>query len=134
MRPSEPLRLEWKDIDFDRGFLLKRKTKSNKTVQLQMNEMVTNILKDQRKLLDNSSEIMSSSKLVFPNKKGGIRRRDSYQSHFTEIRKMAGIPDEMAGIPAQIVDLDAREGRLNCPDGRFSNVQRAHSILQNPPE
>ena len=94
MRPSEPLRLEWKDIDFDRGFLLKRKTKSNKTVQLQMNEMVTNILKDQRKLLDNSSEIMSSSKLVFPNKKGGIRRRDSYQSHFTEIRKMAGIPDE----------------------------------------
>ncbi len=93
MRPSEPLRLKWEDIDFQRGYLLKRKTKSNKTVELRMNETVAFILLEQRKLLDNSHGTLRTSPFVFPNSKGEMRRRDSYQSHFIRIRKLARIPD-----------------------------------------
>ena len=94
MRPSEPLKLKWEDIDFDRGFLVKRNTKSNKTLQLQMNETVKKIFLNQRILLNQANEPMRSSLYVFPNSTGEIRRRDSYQKHFTKIRKLAGIPDK----------------------------------------
>ena len=93
MRPSEPLRLKWMDIDFEKGFLIKRNTKSNRTIQLRMNETVRKILLNQQILLNHAEEAMRYSLFVFPNSTGGIRRRDSYQKHFTKIRKLAGIPD-----------------------------------------
>ena len=93
-RPSEPLRLEWKDIDFKNGFLLKRKTKSGKTVEVRMNDTVRGVLLAQRKLLDSSPTVMRQSGYVFPTKDGGMRHRDSYKRHFQAIRKAAGIPEE----------------------------------------
>ena len=93
-RPSEPLRLEWKDVDFGNGFLLKRKTKSGKTVEVRINDTVRGVLLAQRELLDNSPKEMRESDYVFPKKDGGMRHRDSNKRHFQAIRKAAGIPQE----------------------------------------
>ena len=93
-RPSEPLRLEWKDVDFKNGFLLKRKTKSGKTLQVRMNETVRGLLVAQRELLDNGPKMMCESIYVFPTEKGGMRNRDFYKRHFQKIRNAAGIPKE----------------------------------------
>ena len=58
-----------------------------------MNGTVKKILLNQQILLNHAEEPMRNSLYVFPNSNGEIRRRDSYQKHFTKIRKLAGIPD-----------------------------------------
>jgi integrase len=55
-RPSEALKLLWKDIDFDRGNYIKRDTKSGKMLIQPMNEKVHEVLLRQRELLNSSSE------------------------------------------------------------------------------
>ena len=54
-RPSEALKLLWKDIDFDRSNYTKRDTKSGKTLIQPMNEKVHEVLMRQRELLNSSS-------------------------------------------------------------------------------
>ena len=92
MRPSEPMKLRWADVDFKLNNLTKHKTKSGKTLLLRMNKVVRCILEVQRDLLDRSSKPMRESEYVFPTESGGMRGRDSYQVHFRRIRELAGIP------------------------------------------
>ena len=92
MRPSEPFKLRWSDIDFKNGFLIKRNTKSGKKVELFMNDSVREILLNKRRFLDRSAQPMRESEFVFPTEQGNQRSRDSYQRHFRAIRDAAGIP------------------------------------------
>ena len=93
MRPSEPLRLKWEDVDFGRSLLTKRKTKSNKTLQLRINEKALNVLLAQRELLDRSPKAMCQSPFVFPKANGEMLQWSSYKRHFRAIREAAGIPE-----------------------------------------
>jgi len=57
--------LLWKDIDFDRGKLHKRDTKSGKTLIQPVNEKVHEVLLHQRELLNSSSGELQESSYVF---------------------------------------------------------------------
>lgn len=94
MRPSEPLRLRWEDVDFEYNQITKRHTKSGRTILLRMNDTVRGILLDQLDLLDQSPEPMRTSPYVFPSSSGGERRRESYARRFKEIQKLADLPQE----------------------------------------
>ena len=83
-RPSEPLKLLWKDVDFSKGIYTKRKTKSGQSPTLPMGNMTRQILEAQRRLLDTCPEIMRNSPLVFPGPSGGERRLDSTSDIFSE--------------------------------------------------
>jgi len=93
-RPSEALKLLWKDIDFDRGNYIKRDTKSGKTLIQPMNEKVREVLLRQRELLNSSSGELQESSYVFPASDGGLRRLDSLKKRFSQLRDLAGIPKE----------------------------------------
>ncbi len=93
-RPSEELKLLWKDVDFDRRNYAKRDTKSGQTLIQPMNEKVREVLLQQRKLLDQSPEILRRSLYVFPASDGGLCRLDSLKKRFSKLRNLAGIPTE----------------------------------------
>ena len=91
-RPSEALKLLWKDIDFDRRNYVKRDTKSGKTLIQLMNEKAHEVLLQQRELLNNSSAELQESSYVFPASDGGLCRLDSLKKRFSKLRDQAGIP------------------------------------------
>ena len=93
-RPSEPLKLLWKDIDFDRRNYIKRDTKSGKTFIQLMNEKAHEVLLQQRELLYNSSAELQESAYVFPASDGGLYRLNSLKMRFSKLRDQAGIPKE----------------------------------------
>jgi len=92
MRPSEPCRLKWEDIDTELGLLNKVDTKSGKNSQLRLSKTVTQILESQRTLLDNSPTAMAVSEFVFPRSDGKKREPDSWRKFVKEICNRAGIP------------------------------------------
>ncbi len=92
MRPSEPCRLKWEDIDTELGLLNKVDTKSGKNSQLRLSKTVTQILESQRTLLDNSPTAMAVSEFVFPRSDGKKREPDSWRKYVKEICNRAGIP------------------------------------------
>ena len=92
MRPSEPCRLKWEDIDTELGLLNKVDTKSGKTSQLRLSKTVTQILESQRTLLDNSPTAMAVSEIVFPRSDGKNREPDSWRKYVKLICNHAGIP------------------------------------------
>ena len=65
MRPSEPCRLKWEDIDLELGILRKVNTKSGKTVQLRLSTTVKQILDSQKILLQEEVPEMANSEFVF---------------------------------------------------------------------
>jgi len=93
-RPSEPLKLLWKDVDFLRKSYIKRDTKSGKSLSFPMSDRLHYILQQQRELLEDCPEVMRTSRFVFPGPAGGQRKLDSYLRHFRRIRDLAGIPEE----------------------------------------
>ena len=92
MRPSEPCRLKWEDIDTELGLLNKVDTKSGKNSQLRLSKTVTQILESQRTLLDNSPTAMAVSEFVFPRSDGKKREPDSWRKYVKLICNHAGIP------------------------------------------
>ncbi len=93
-RPSEVLKLLWTDVDFKQRLYTKRDTKIGKSLIFPMSERLHCILQEQRELLDDSPEVMRTSRFVFPGPAGGQRKLDSYLRHFRRIRDLAGIPEE----------------------------------------
>ena len=91
-RPSEALKLLWKDVDFGRRNYTKRDTKSGQTLLQPMNEKVREVLLQQRELLNNSSAERQESSYVFPASDGGLCRLDSLKKRFSQLRDLAGIP------------------------------------------
>jgi integrase len=93
-RPSEPMKLLWRDVDFTRGVYTKRNTKSGRSLTAPMNEVIYQILKKQRALLEECPELMRNSEFVFPGPTGGRRNLGSYMRHFRRIRDAAQLPKE----------------------------------------
>ena len=92
MRPSEPCRLKWEDIELELGILRKVNTKSGKTIQLRLSTTVKQILATQKKLLQEEAPGMANSEFVFPRKDGKKREPDSWRKYAKEICNRAGIP------------------------------------------
>ena len=93
-RPSEALKLLWKDVDFGRRNCTKRDTKSGQTLLQPMNEKVCEVLLQQRKLLDQSAKELKQSLYVFQSSDCGLRGLDSLKKIFSQLRDLAGIPKE----------------------------------------
>ncbi len=83
MRRGELFRLQWQDIDFERGFIHIREPKGGRAAKIPMNESA-------RELLKNHPKTKHDSPFVFPGKGGGQR---------TDIKKAANAIKEKAGIP-----------------------------------
>ena len=82
------------DEGFERELLTKRKTKSNKTLLLRINEKALEVLFSQRELLNKSPKPIRQSPYVFPKTNGGMLQWSSYKRHFNAIREAAGIPKD----------------------------------------
>ncbi|MDY0185568.1 MAG: site-specific integrase [Desulfuromonadaceae bacterium] len=82
MRRGELLRLQWKDIDLDFGFIELRETKSGKTQRIPINTAAQGILEDTPR---------TASAYVFPGKDGG--QRSDLNRGTRRIAKAAQLPE-----------------------------------------
>ncbi|MHB1351620.1 MAG: tyrosine-type recombinase/integrase [Desulfobulbaceae bacterium] len=80
MRRGELFKLQWQDIDFDRGFIFIRDPKGGQSQKIPLNDGARHIL----------AELPRSSDFVFPGKGGGQRVDINHQ-----VRRIA----EKAGLP-----------------------------------
>jgi integrase len=83
MRRGEILKLEWRDIDFDRGFISLREPKGGKDQHIPLNASSRAVLERQER---------SESPLVFPGR-GGKQRKDIKRLK-QRIKKAAGLPED----------------------------------------
>lgn len=82
MRKSELFRLQWKDIDFDKGFIHLRNPKGGIDQKIPLSEGARNVLEN-----INQRE----SVYIFPGRGGNMRNDISKQVN--RIKKAAGLPD-----------------------------------------
>ncbi|MFC1606838.1 tyrosine-type recombinase/integrase [Candidatus Latescibacterota bacterium] len=86
MRKSEIIRLQWKDIDFERGFILIREPKGVISQYIPLNKYTRSVLE--------SHPRKSGINFIFPNKKGQQRYRTSFDKPLRRIKKIAGLPED----------------------------------------
>ncbi len=104
MRRSEILRLQWPDLDMERGFIFIGKSKGGKASHIPMSEMARDILQEQPK----------TSNYVFPNPEGG-ELQNIYPA-LRRIRKRAGLPDDfrpMHGLRHVYASMLASSGTVD---------------------
>ena len=82
MRRGEMFRLQWGDVDFERGFILLRDPKGGKSQKIPMNV-------EARKVLQGAPNVSS---YVFPGRYGG--RLTNIYGSVNKIKKAAGLPDD----------------------------------------
>jgi integrase len=83
MRRSEMFRLQWQDIDLERGFIHLRDPKSGRDQTIPLNQAVREILEHHPK---------SDSPFVFPGRAG--KQRTEIRRPINRIRKVAGLPKD----------------------------------------
>ena len=83
MRKGEILNLQWKDLDFDRGFITLRDPKGKKDQAIPMNDNAREILE---------SHPRGKSKYIFPGRKGGKRAKGTEAAN--RIKEAAGLPKD----------------------------------------
>lgn len=81
MRRGELFKLQWQDVDFDRGFIHIRDPKGGKDQTIPLNQVA-------REILENHPR--TDSPFVFPGRYGGQRTR--YPKRIDAIRERAGLP------------------------------------------
>lgn len=82
MRHGEMLKLQWSDIDFDRGFILIREPKGGTSIKIPLNDSA-------RKLFES---LPRTSQFVFPGRGG--RQRVNANKQVNAIKKAAGLPKD----------------------------------------
>jgi integrase len=87
MRRGEIFRLNWKDVDFKKGFIHLRDPKGGQDQKIPLNDAA-------RELLLNHER--SRSPYVFPGRKG--RRRTDIHKSLNQIKKKAGLPKEFRAL------------------------------------
>ncbi|MHA1972459.1 MAG: tyrosine-type recombinase/integrase, partial [Candidatus Hodarchaeales archaeon] len=86
MRKSEMLKLQWDDVDFERGFINIREPKGVISHKIPLNKLARNVL--------NNHPRMNNSPYVFPSTSGGLRYRTSFDKPLRRICKNAGLPKD----------------------------------------
>ncbi|GAB6038042.1 site-specific integrase [Fundidesulfovibrio butyratiphilus] len=84
MRRGELFKLEWRDLDFERGHITLRAPKGGKTSRIPMNVMARQVLKEHPRT--------PGSAYVFPGQGGG--QRTTVQIASNKIKARAGLPAE----------------------------------------
>ncbi|MCG2750370.1 MAG: site-specific integrase [Desulfobacteraceae bacterium] len=105
MRASEIFKLEWRDIDFDRGFIHIRDPKGGPDQKIPLNDST-------RDLLNNHPR--GKSQYVFPGRKG--KQRTTVQKASNAIKKEAGLPKEfrpMHGLRHTYASMLASSGKVD---------------------
>ncbi|MDO9067597.1 MAG: tyrosine-type recombinase/integrase [Deltaproteobacteria bacterium] len=104
MRRGELFKLQWADIDFDRGFIFLRDPKGNKGQKIPLNDGARQILVIMPKTSD----------YVFPGK-GGAQRVDINKA-VNKIKKAAGLPDDfrpLHGLRHTYASMLASSGQVD---------------------
>ena len=104
MRRGELFKLQWADIDFDRGFIFLRDPKGNKGQKISLNDGAKQTL----------AKMPKTSEYVFPGK-GGAQRVDINKS-VNKIKKAAGLPDDfrpLHGLRHTYASMLASSGKVD---------------------
>ena len=105
MRRGEVLKLQWKDVNFDRGFINIRDPKGGPDQKIPLNDAARNILE---------SHPRENSLYVFPGRNGG--QRVSVQAGVNKIKKLAGLPKDfrpLHGIRHLYASMLASSGKVD---------------------
>jgi len=87
MRRGELFRLQWQDVDFDRGFIHIRDPKGGKDEKIPLNPAARDLLKTHPK---------GDSPYVFPGRQGN--RRVDINKQVNRIKKAAGLPKDFRAL------------------------------------
>ena len=88
MRRGEMLKLKWKDLDFQHGFILIREPKGGVDQKIPMNNQVREILENHPKT--------AGSPFVFPGRDG--RQRTNINPQVKRIKERAGLPKDFRAL------------------------------------
>ena len=105
MRRGELFKLQWQDVDFERGFIRIRDPKGGKEQSVPLNEPA-------RRLLE--SHPRTDSPFVFPGRKG--KRRTDIKRAANSIKKTAGLPMDfraMHGLRHVYASILASSGQVD---------------------
>jgi len=105
MRKGEILALQWKDLDFDRGFITLRDPKGKKDQVIPMNGNAKEILE---------SHPRDKSKYVFPGRSGGKRATVTVAAN--RIKEAAGLPKDfrpLHGLRHVFASMLASSGKVD---------------------
>jgi len=106
MRRGEMFRLEWRDIDFERGFIRLRDTKGGVDQTIPLNDAARNVLDNHPK--------RKGSPFVFPGRGG--RQRVDINKAVGQIKKDAGLPSgfrALHGLRHVYASMLASSGRVD---------------------
>lgn len=87
MRRGELFRLQWQDLDFERGFIHIRSPKGGQDQKIPLNEPAKALL---------LSHPRTESQFVFPGRNGG--RRVDINKQVNRIKKVAGLPKDFRAL------------------------------------
>ena len=106
MRRGELFRLQWKDIDYDRGFINIRNPKGGEDQKIPSNNETINLLETIQRVDD--------STFVFPGKNGG--QRTNTRRPVNRIKKAAGLSDDfrpLHGLRHVYASMLASSGKVD---------------------
>lgn len=107
MRKSEILRLEWRDIDLDRGFIFIRDPKGVIGAHIPINTFAREVLIDIKH---------TASPYVLPSPFGGPRNRSAFMRQLVALRKAAGLPADfrpLHGLRHTYASMLASSGQID---------------------
>ena len=87
MRRGELFKLQWDDIDFERGFITLRDPKGGQDQKIPLNDAARTVLKSHRR---------KRSSYVFPGRKG--QQRTDIKHQVNRIKKRAGLPKDFRAL------------------------------------
>jgi len=105
MRRGELFKLQWDDVDFEKGFITIRNPKGGKSQIIPMNDEARVVIQDQPKTV---------SPFVFPGKNGGQRKSVTVQTN--KIKKRAGLPKDfrpLHGLRHVYASMLASSGKVD---------------------
>lgn len=105
MRKGELFKLQWQDVDFERGFIHIRDPKGGEDQKIPLNDAAKEFLENHPR---------SKSPFVFPGKDG--EQRASMQQGVNKIRKDAGLPKDfrpMHGLRHVFASMLASSGQVD---------------------
>ncbi|MBE1426787.1 integrase [Desulfomicrobium macestii] len=91
MRRGEMFKLEWSDLDFDRGFIRLRDPKGGKDQTIPMNAQA-------RKLLESMPKVCQFVFAGRPDKNGNYAPRTRIADQVNKIKKAAGLPKDFRAL------------------------------------